>query len=116
LFNLKYVMVETFVLLFSAVSYGFVMVAAKRNQIKIVKGFLAMTFVLGALFIGLELNEFHHIYKVLHDPNLNSAHLVSAYFSAFFTLVGTHGIHVTAGLIWIAIMFLQLSKNGLNHH
>lgn len=116
LFDLKYVLVETFALLFSAVSYGFAMVAAKKNNLCIVKGFLALTFVLGAFFIALELNEFHHLYKVLHDPSLNQAHLVSAYFSAFFALVGTHGIHVTAGLIWIAIMFFQLSKKGLNHH
>lgn len=116
LFDLKYVLVETFTLLFSAVTYGFVMIAAKKNNLCLVKLFLGITFMLGVFFIALELNEFHHLYKVLHDPNLNQSHLISAYFSAFFILVGTHGIHVTAGLIWIFIMFLQLLKKGLNDH
>lgn len=116
LFDLKYVLVETFTLLFSAVTYGFAMVAAGKNNLCMVKVFLAITFGLGAFFIGLELNEFHHLYKILHDPAINQSHLISAYFSAFFILVGTHGIHVTAGLIWITIMFVQLFKHGLDHH
>lgn len=116
LFDLKYVLVETFLLLISSITYGFAMIAVKNKNLSIVKLFLAITFVLGASFIALELNEFHHLFVVLHDPVLNHSHLISAYFSAFFALVGTHGIHVTAGLIWIFIMFIQLSKHGLDSH
>ena len=64
----------------------------------------------------MELYEFHHFYHVLQDKTLNPSGLISAYFSAFFALVGTHGLHVSAGLIWMGFMFLQLKRNGLDHH
>ncbi|MDN5248600.1 cytochrome o ubiquinol oxidase subunit III [Bartonella sp. TP] len=116
LFDLKFVMAETFLLLFSSITYGFAMVSAKQEMLNKVKLWLGITFVLGASFIAMELYEFHHLYKILHDPILNQSHLISAYFSAFFMLVGTHGLHVTTGLIWIALMFFQLGHVGLNHH
>lgn len=116
LFDLKFVMIETFLLLFSSITYGFAMISVKRNSLPAVKLWLAITFCLGLSFICMELYEFHHLYNVLHNPVLNHAHLISAYFSAFFMLVGTHGLHVTTGLIWIAIMFLQLWRSGLDSH
>jgi cytochrome o ubiquinol oxidase subunit 3 len=66
-----------------------------------------MTFLLGAGFIALEINVFHLLISVGFGPSR------SGFLSGFFTLVGTHGLHVTSGLIWMAIMMYQVQKNGL---
>ena len=107
IFELPYVLKETFCLLFSSVTYGFAMLAmhnAKRNQ---VLGWLAVTFLFGLSFIGMEVNEFHHLVVEGNGPDR------SAFLSAFFTLVGTHGLHVTCGLIWMAVMMVQVLRRGL---
>ena len=61
----------------------------------------------GLGFIGMEINEFHLLISEGYGPSR------SGYLSGFFTLVGTHGLHVTSGLIWMAIMMYQVQKNGL---
>ncbi len=66
-----------------------------------------MTWVFGAIFIGMELYEFNHLVHAGHGPS------VSAFLSAFFTLVGTHGIHVTSGLVWMIVLMVQIKKYGL---
>lgn len=107
IFDLKFVLTETFILLFSSITYGFAMVAAHKNNKSQVMSWLLITFILGAAFISMEVYEFHHLVKEGYGPSH------SATLSAFFTLVGTHGLHVTCGLIWMLIMIAQVSCKGL---
>ncbi|OYW69481.1 MAG: cytochrome o ubiquinol oxidase subunit III, partial [Pseudomonadales bacterium 32-42-5] len=80
---------------------------------------LGVTWVFGAIFIGMELYEFNHL--AFHYEYVNSlgetihgaGPTTSAFLSAYFTLVGTHGIHVTSGLVWMIILMIQIKKNGL---
>lgn len=107
IFELPYVLGETALLLVSSCTYGFAMIAAHRGFKGQTLAWLAATFVLGSGFIGMELNEFHHLIAEGFGPDK------SAFLSSFFTLVGMHGLHVTAGLVWMVIMMLQVSKRGL---
>ncbi len=68
---------------------------------------LALTFLFGAGFIGMELYEFHHLIVNGMGPDR------SGFLSAFFALVGTHGLHVTSGLIWMAVLMVQVARRGL---
>ncbi len=102
IFSLRYVAVETFLLLVSSCTYGFAMLAVFKHSRSQVLAWLAVTFVLGAGFIGMEINEFAHLVAEGHGPDR------SAFLSSFFTLVGTHGFHVTCGLIWMATLMTQL--------
>lgn len=107
IFELPYVLGETALLLFSSITYGFAMLALFKGKKTQVLGWLAMTFLLGAGFIAMEINEFHILIAEGYGPSR------SGFLSGFFTLVGTHGLHVTSGLIWMAIMMYQVQKNGL---
>ena len=107
IFELPYVLGETALLLVSSCTYGFAMIAAHRGFKGQSLAWLAATFVLGAGFIGMELNEFHHLIAEGFGPDK------SAFLSSFFTLVGMHGLHVTAGLVWMIVMMLQVSRRGL---
>ncbi|MGM3161321.1 cytochrome o ubiquinol oxidase subunit III [Dickeya undicola] len=107
LFDLKFVLVETFALLFSSITYGMAMIAMNKGNKSQVNAWLGLTFLFGLVFIGMEIYEFHHLIVEGAGPDR------SAFLSAFFALVGTHGIHVTSGLIWIAIMMIQVTKYGL---
>ncbi len=106
--NLFYVFKETIALLASSFTFGLGMIALYRNDVKAVIRWLLLTFALGAAFIGMEANEFINLY---HD---GAGWQTSAAMSAFYTLVGTHGLHVSVGLIWIAAMMLQLTLFGIN--
>ena len=107
IFELPYVLVETFCLLISSFTYGMAMLAMnKGNQSSVLK-WLAVTFLFGLAFIGMEVNEFAHLIHEGFGPDR------SAFLSAFFTLIGTHGLHVTAGLIWMAVLMVQVIKYGL---
>ncbi len=107
LFDLRGVAVETFCLLASSFTYGLASLAAARGRRDRVMGWLGATLVLGAAFIGLELREFSGLIAAGHGPQQ------SAFLSAFFTLVGTHGLHVTSGLLWMAVLAVQLALKGL---
>jgi cytochrome o ubiquinol oxidase subunit III len=107
LFELPYVLVETFLLLFSSVTYGLVMLAVYNGMKKWVLIGLAVTFLLGLGFVCMEIYEFHGLIAAGHGPD------VSAFLSSYFTLVGTHGAHVTFGLIWMAVMMGQVAVKGL---
>ncbi|UTH76590.1 cytochrome o ubiquinol oxidase subunit III [Chromobacterium sp. IIBBL 290-4] len=107
IFELPYVLVETAALLLSSITYGFAMIAGQKGNKSAVLGWLAVTFLFGAAFIGLEINEFHHLIAEGHGPQK------SAFLSAFFGLVGLHGLHVTAGLIWMGVMMAEVVKTGL---
>jgi cytochrome o ubiquinol oxidase subunit 3 len=109
IFELPFVLVETFLLLFSSFTYGMAVLSMNTDKVGQLKAWLGITFLLGAAFVGMELYEFHHLIEEGFGPDR------SAFLTAFFTLVGTHGLHVTFGLIWIAVMFVQVSTKGLNH-
>ncbi|HVN71151.1 MAG TPA: cytochrome o ubiquinol oxidase subunit III [Desulfomonilia bacterium] len=107
LFDLTYTLGETLLLLFSSVTYGLVMLSVHDGRKKRVLLGLAVTFLLGLGFVAMEINEFHGLIAAGHGPD------VSAFLSSFFTLVGTHGTHVTFGLIWMAVMMGQIVVKGL---
>lgn len=107
LFDMPYVLIETFILLTSSFTYGLVMLSAHANKKSLAQFWLIITFLLGLSFVVMEVSEFHHLILEGHGPN------TSAFLSAFFTLVGTHGLHVTCGLIWMIVLMVQISKHGL---
>ncbi len=107
LFNLPYVLVETFALLTSSFTCGLAMLAAQRNARREVLIWLGVTFLLGLTFLGLELSEFH---KMVLEGN---SWRRSGFLSSYFTLVGTHGAHITCGLIWMSVMGFFTWKKGL---
>ncbi|CAM3939067.1 cytochrome o ubiquinol oxidase subunit III [Rahnella bruchi] len=107
IFELPFVLVETFCLLFSSITYGFAMLAMNKGNTAGVKGWLFLTFLFGLGFIGMELYEFHHLIAEGFGPQR------SGFLSGFFALVATHGLHVTCGLIWILTMMVQVSRRGL---
>ena len=105
--SLGFVLTETFALLISSVTFGFAVLASYKKNVGQVLTWLAITWLFGASFIGMELYEFSHLVHEGHGPT------TSAFLSAFFTLVGTHGIHVTSGLVWMILLMVQIKKNGL---
>lgn len=107
LFHLPLVALNTAFLLASSITYGMAMLAMQDGHTKLVQSWLAITALLGAAFVGVELYEFSHMISLGATPQR------SAFLSAFFTLVGTHGLHVTCGLLWIAVMLVQVGRYGL---
>ncbi len=107
IFELPFVFAETMLLLLSSITFGFGMLAMNKNKVSAVNTWLLVTFILGAGFIAMEIYEFHHL--IVNDAGPDR----SGFLSAFFTLVGTHGIHVTSGLIWIIVMMVLIAKKGL---
>lgn len=107
LYNLPYLFVETMFLLLSSVTFGMALIGVHNNQKRQVVIGLIVTFLLGLGFIGMEIHEFVGMIEEGASPDR------SAYLSAFFALVGTHGAHVFFGLIWIAVMIFQIVKFGL---
>ncbi|CAO97563.1 cytochrome o ubiquinol oxidase subunit III [Erwinia tasmaniensis] len=108
IFELPFVLVETALLLLSSITYGFAVINMNKGQKGAVIGWLAMTFLFGLGFIGMEIYEFHHLIAEGFGPDR------SGFLSAFFTLVGTHGLHVTSGLIWMLVLMYQVAKRGLS--
>ena len=108
LFNLRNAFIETACLLTSSLTCGIAMLASDRRDVATTLGALALTFVLGVAFLSLELTEFAHMLSVGAGPDR------SAFLSAFFTLVSTHGLHVTVGLGWLLVIFLQLTGRGFS--
>lgn len=100
--DLKYVLTETFLLLASNFTFCLAMLGLYKNKMSVVLFWLFVTLLLGAGFIGMELNEFIHLAGEGFRWDF------SGQASAFFTLVGTHGLHVTIGLLWILIMMIQM--------
>jgi cytochrome o ubiquinol oxidase subunit 3 len=108
LFELPFVAVETFLLLVSSTTYGFAMIAARAENRTATLAWLGLTFALGAGFLGMEMHEFGGLIAEGNGPAR------SAFLSGFFTLVGTHGLHVAAGLVWIAVMVGQVVAFGFS--
>ena len=107
LFDLKYVFIETMFLLFSSFSNGFAMISMHKKDRSATLKWLVLTALLGLGFIGMEVNEFTHLVLEGNGPDR------SGFLSAFFTLVGTHGAHVSIGLIWMSVMMGQLYFKGI---
>jgi cytochrome o ubiquinol oxidase subunit III len=107
LFDLSLVAVNTSLLLLSSITYGFAMLAMQKSRLRSTLAWLVITGALGAGFIGIELHEFAHLIQEGAGPQR------SAFLSSFFTLVGTHGLHVTFGLVWLATLLVQLTQRGL---
>ena len=107
IFDLPLVALNTAILLVSSITYGFAMLAMERGAIRTVQAWLALTALLGMSFVGVELYEFGHLIAEGATPQR------SGFLSAFFTLVGTHGAHVSFGIIWIGVMLVQVQKRGL---
>lgn len=105
--DLPFVLVETFLLLASSFTSGIAVLSAQWGQVKNMMIFLSLTFLLGASFLGMELYEFHHLF-VEGNTFTRSASL-----SSYFSLVGTHGLHIFAGLLWLLILFIYILKRGL---
>jgi cytochrome o ubiquinol oxidase subunit 3 len=107
LFDLPLVALNTAMLLFSSITYGFAVLQMQMGKVRGVQLWLAITGLFGLAFLGIELYEFHHLIEIGATPQR------SAFLSAFFTLVGTHGLHVTFGIIWLVVLTIQLGKHGL---
>jgi cytochrome o ubiquinol oxidase subunit III len=106
LFNLKSAAMETVFLLLSSYTCGLMSLAINTRRLLGTALGAAGTFVLGAAFLALEFSEFHNMIAIGATPQR------SAFLSAFFTLVGCHGLHVTIGLIWLVLMMIQLRMWG----
>jgi cytochrome o ubiquinol oxidase subunit 3 len=107
LFELPLVALNTTMLLLSSITYGFAMLAVDKGRVGQVQGWLAVTGLFGLGFLSIELYEFAHL---IHE-GANPAR--SAFLSSFFTLVGTHGLHVTFGIIWLVTLMVQVAQRGL---
>ena len=106
LFDKKHVFLETVCLLASSVTCGFGSLAVQRTDARAMYFWMATTFVLGVCFLTMEGKEFAGMVASSAGPSH------SAFLSAFFTLVGTHGLHVSLGLVWLLIMLLQVTTLG----
>jgi cytochrome o ubiquinol oxidase subunit 3 len=107
LFDLPYTLGETMFLLVSSATCGLVVLAMHHGRRELILLGLAITFLLGLGFVAMEINEFYGLILEGNGPDRSS------FLSAFFSLVGTHGAHVTFGLIWIGFIMFQILRKGL---
>ncbi len=110
LFDRSNVAVETVALLLSSFVCGLAMIAAKRKNMAWTQIWLLLTGLLGVVFLVIELREFAGMIAIGAGPQR------SAFLSSFFTLVGCHGAHVTAGLLWLGTMMAQIWAKGFREH
>jgi cytochrome o ubiquinol oxidase subunit 3 len=107
LFDLPLVALNTSFLLVSSITYGFAMLASQRAKLGTTLLWLGVTGLFGLAFLGLELYEFAHLIHEGAGPDR------SAFLTSFFALVGTHGLHVTFGIVWLVTLMFQLNRHGL---
>lgn len=107
LFNMHVVLAETLILLVSSLTCGVFLLSARAQHVNGVLAWMMVTMVLGIAFIGIELTEFGTLILEGYGPSH------SAFLSAFFTLVGTHGLHVTIGVIWMLALMIRIVQSGL---
>lgn len=110
IFDLPFALSETLILLTSSFTAGLAILGARRNSKNQVLLWFGVTFLLGLSFLVLELTEFH---KLVTDGNSWQR---SAFLSSYFSLVGTHGLHITVGLFWMLIALIKVSKQGLSEN
>lgn len=108
LFSLSTALTETLLLLASSFTCGLGLLAAAKSRKNSLLAWLALSFSLGLSFVILELREFSHFIQEGHSWH------ESAFLSSFFTLVGTHGLHVSIGLLWLLVLVGQFIFQGLN--
>lgn len=106
--DLPYILAETILLLVSSLTCGMAMLSMYKDKLHRCKSWLFVTLILGLSFVVLEVNEFIHLIHEGHGPGTSAA------MSVFFTLVGTHGFHVSMGLLWMCVMLVQLFKFQLS--
>ena len=107
LFSLPFVLTETMILLSSSFTCGLAILSARNNDKRKVIFWLIITFLLGIAFLTMELTEFRHL------VNEGNSWRRSGFLSSFFTLVGTHGLHITVGLLWMLVIMVKLAGSGL---
>jgi cytochrome o ubiquinol oxidase subunit III len=107
LFDLRLVAVNTGLLLVSSITYGFAMLEMDKGRVEATLRWLAITGLFGAAFVAIELYEFAHLIHEGATPQR------SAFLSSFFVLVGTHGLHVTFGVVWLVTLMVQVRRLGL---
>jgi cytochrome o ubiquinol oxidase subunit 3 len=107
IFELPLVALNTAMLLFSSITYGFAMLSMEEGRQRIMQMWLVFTGLFGLAFLSIEMYEFA---TLIHE---GAGPTRSAFLSSFFTLVGTHGLHVTMGLIWLVTLMVQVQKHGL---
>ena len=107
LFDLPLVALNTSLLLLSSITYGFAILQMQRSRSGATLLWLGLTGLLGAGFVGVELYEFAHLIHQGAGPQR------SAFLSAFFALVSTHGLHVTFGIVWLVTLMIQVGRYGL---
>lgn len=108
IFSMPFVLAETIILLTSSFTFGLASLYAHHHNSKgKVLAWISVTFLLGLLFLVMEATEFS---KLFQEGNTWQR---SGFLSAFFTLVGTHGLHVIAGLIWMGGLLVQVFRHGI---
>ncbi|TPJ83017.1 cytochrome o ubiquinol oxidase subunit III [Mesorhizobium sp. B2-6-2] len=107
LFDLGLVAVNTTMLLLSSITYGFAMLTMDKGRVGATQAWLVVTILFGLAFLSIELSEFAHMIHEGATPQR------SAFLSSFFTLVGTHGLHVTFGIVWMVTLMVQVARHGL---
>jgi len=107
IFDLPMVGLNTSLLLLSSITYGFAMLEAQNKKVRNTMLWLGVTGILGACFIGFELVEFVHLIHDGFGPQR------SGFLTSFFALVGTHGLHVSFGIVWLVTLLFQLKRHGL---
>lgn len=108
IFSLPYVLVETIVLLTSSFACGIALLFAQEGSVRGTIAWLSATFLLGAVFVGMEISEFGRLVAEGDGPSKNG------FLSGYFTLVGTHGTHVTVGLLWLSVLMIASTRRGLS--
>jgi len=107
LFDLNYVLAETALLLLSSFTFGMAMLAGNRHDMRGLFNWLVVTWLLGFGFLVMEINEF------VHFTHAGAAPWSSGAWSAFYALIGTHGLHVVAGMVWMIILMMMIRRDGL---
>jgi cytochrome o ubiquinol oxidase subunit 3 len=107
IFELPLVALNTAILLVSSITFGFAMLAMEPGKLRATQAWLLVTALLGASFVAVELYEFGNLIAEGATPQR------SGFLSGFFTLVSLHGLHVTAGIVWILVMLVQINQRGL---
>ena len=107
LFDLSLIAVNTGFLLLSSITFGFAMISAQAKKTGATIAWMAITGLLGLCFLSLEIYEFLHLIHEGAGPSR------SGFLTAFFSLVGTHGLHVLFGTVWLVTLIIQLKKHGM---
>jgi len=108
LFDLTLIAINTGFLLLSSITFGFAMISAQAKKLGATLLWMGVTGLLGVAFLSLEIYEFYHLIHQGAGPQR------SGFLTAFFALVGTHGLHVLFGAIWLVVLMVQLAKFGIN--